>query len=196
MAEQTEPKRSEHSAQQANNEAHSHWTVLSADSSVAEVTPQGHLNIPGINDRTAGSTQVAANLIAMAPGAKAKGHVHLRHESVILVLYGHAVTFMGPKQTPTFQGPGDWLFIGMGVEHLPANLSEEEPVIATVFRADPKFIESLELRPYIDAIAENLLPALRAQHAAGTLSGSGQEYELSIAPLLERYRDTILNLQQ
>jgi len=141
-----------------------HWVVVSTGTFPMETSPQGHLTIPGVNDRTAGTTQLAANLVMMPPGATASGHVHHDHETIVYLLNGHAVTFMGTRQDPVVQGPGEFLFIPAGVAHLPANLSTHKPVLALVCRSDPKFYESLELLPDIDTIAHDLLPQLRRRH--------------------------------
>lgn len=159
-----------------SDDPHAHWQVIETGTYATEFTPQGHLNIPGVNDQTAGTKQIAANLVVMAPGVKAKGHVHHHHETIIFLLDGYAVTFMGPKQTPVIQRPGDFLYIPMGTEHLPANLSNTEPAIGLVCRADPKFYESLELLPYIDDIVERLLPELQAKHAAGELPADWKKH--------------------
>lgn len=164
-----------HVTDQDESNPHGHWKIIQTGTFATEVTPQGHQNIPGINDKTAGSTQIAANLVVMSPGAKAKGHVHNDHETIIFVLEGWSVTFMGPAMEPTTQGPGDFLFIPKGVEHLPANLSSTDPVIGLVCRADPKFYESLELLPHLDAIVADLLPKLQAKHEAGELPAGWKE---------------------
>lgn len=67
-----------------DSSSYGHWKIIQAASLATEITPQGHENIPGINDRTAGSTQIAANLVVMTPGIKAKGHVHKDHENYYL----------------------------------------------------------------------------------------------------------------
>lgn len=149
--------------------AHAHWKVVKTGSYETEITPQGHLNIPGVNDRTAGTLQLAANLVVMPPGEKAVGHVHNDHETIIFILQGWSVTFLGPQQEEVITGPGDFLFIPMGAEHLPANLSTTEPVVGLVCRSDPKFYESLELLPHIDDIVAGLLPKLQQKHEAGEL---------------------------
>lgn len=154
---------------------HTHWKIIQTGTFSTEITPQGHQNIPGVNDKTAGTTQLAANLVLMPPGERAKGHVHADHETIIFVLEGWAVTFMGPKMEATTQGPGDFLFIPKGVEHLPANLSTSEPVIGLVCRADPKFYESLELLPHLDDIVAGLLPKLQQEHEAGRLPEGWKE---------------------
>lgn len=155
---------------------HDHWKIIQTGAFTTEITPQGHQNIPGVNDQTAGSVQIAANLVMMPPGEKAKGHVHHDHETIIFILTGWAVTFMGPKMEPTYQKPGDFLFIPMGVEHLPANLSTTEPVVGLVCRADPKFYESLELLPHLDDIVAELLPKLQEKHDAGELPADWKEH--------------------
>ncbi|HSX27824.1 MAG TPA: cupin domain-containing protein [Candidatus Saccharimonadales bacterium] len=156
--------------QPTNDEStHAHWKFISTRGSKAVQTPQGHPALPGVTNITAGCTQLAVSLVVMPPGGKANGHLHTKHESVIFVLEGHVVTFMGKELEQAVQGPGDFLFIPAGMEHLPANLSMEKRVVAVVSRADPNFNESLELRPHMDEIAAELIPALRKKHEAGEL---------------------------
>jgi uncharacterized RmlC-like cupin family protein len=160
----------------ASEDVHAHWKVIETGSYQTEISPQGHDNIPGVNARTAGTTQIAANLVVMGPGVKAKGHIHHHHETIIFLLDGFAVTFMGPNQEPVIQRPGDFLFIPQGVEHLPANLSSTKPAIGLVCRSDPKFYESLELLPHIDEIVATLLPPLQAKHEAGELPADWKKH--------------------
>lgn len=82
---------------------------------------------------------------------------------------------MGSDMEPTTQGPGDFLFIPKGVEHLPANLNTTKPVVGLVCRADPKFYESLELLPHLDDIVVGLLPKLQEKHEAGELPRGWKE---------------------
>jgi len=163
-------------SQEPTTDVHAHWKIIETGTYQTEIAPQGHDNIPGVNDKTAGTTQLAANLVVMGPGVKAKGHVHHDHETIIFLLDGFAVTFMGPDQEPVIQRPGDFLFIPKGVEHLPANLSNEQPAVGLVCRSDPKFYESLELLPHIDEIAAKLLPELQAKHEAGELPADWREH--------------------
>ena len=162
--------------QNTESGAHAHWKLIETGTYATEIAPQGHSNIPGVNDHTAGTTQIAANLVVMEPGVKAKGHIHHDHETIIFLLDGFAVTFMGPKQEPVIQRPGDFLFIPKGVEHLPANLSNTQPAIGLVCRSDPKFYESLELLPHIDDIVAQLLPELQAKHEAGELPADWRKH--------------------
>lgn len=162
--------------QHTETDMHAHWKVIETGSYETEISPQGHDNIPGVNDQTAGTTQLAANLVVMGPGVKAKGHIHHDHETIIFLLDGFAVTFMGPEQEPVIQRPGDFLFIPKGVEHLPANLSSTQPAVGLVCRSDPKFYESLELLPYIDDIVAKLLPELQAKHEAGKLPADWRQH--------------------
>lgn len=162
--------------QKTDADVHAHWKVIETGTYETEISPQGHNNIPGVNDRTASTTQLAANLVVMGPGVKAKGHIHHDHETIIFLLDGFAVTFMGPKQQPVIQRPGDFLFIPKGVEHLPANLSHTRPAVGLVCRSDPKFYESLELLPYIDEIVATLLPELQAKHEAGELPADWRKH--------------------
>jgi len=145
------------------------WGVVKAGMFEAEVRPQKYFHLPGVNEATVGSEQIAVNLVVLPPGAVAKGHIHHAHETVIFVLDGWSLTFMGPKQELAVAGPGELLFIPKDVEHLAVNLSNTKPVVGLICRSDPKLYTSLELLPHIDEAVANKIEALRAQHEAGEL---------------------------
>jgi uncharacterized RmlC-like cupin family protein len=74
--------------------------------------------------------------------------VHEGHESAVFVLSGEAVMWHGERLEERMEiRAGDFVHIPAGVPHLPANLSESEPVVAVIVRNDPSEQESVVLRP-------------------------------------------------
>lgn len=145
-------------------------TVVSARSADTIVRgPQGQRFVIGVNHDIGGSEHLAGGLVAMTPGMMAKTHVHHRSESVIVVIEGWAATLIGPELTPTFQGPGDFLFIPEGVAHTGLNLSDTERCIAIELRTEKVFNEDVAPLPELMARAETVAAELRRKFAAGEL---------------------------
>lgn len=151
------------------------WKTIKAGMFEAEVRPQKYFHLPGVNEATVGSEQIAVNLVVLPPKAVAKGHVHHGHETVIFVLDGWSLTFMGPEQEYAVAGPGEFLFIPKGVEHLAANLSTTKPVVGLICRSDPQLYTDLELLPHIDKAVAEKIDVVRAQHEAGELPEGWKE---------------------
>ncbi len=103
---------------------------------------------PGISAESAGATGICMHLLTIPPGGRARGHYHERHETAIYVLSGEAEMWYGEglRERLTVRA-GDFLYIPAGVPHLPANLSQTEPVKAVVARTDPNEQESVVLVP-------------------------------------------------
>jgi uncharacterized RmlC-like cupin family protein len=151
------------------------WQVVKAGMFEAQVRPQKYLHLPGVNEATVGSEQIAVNLVVLPPGAVAKGHIHHSHETVIFVIDGWSLTFMGPTQEHAVAGPGELLFIPKDVEHLAVNLSNTKPVVGLICRSDPKLYTDLELLPHIDKAVADTIDALRVRHEAGDLPKGWKE---------------------
>ncbi len=107
---------------------------------------QGLAYFPGVSAESVGSTGLCMHLLTIPPGGRARGHYHERHETAIYVLSGEAEMWYGEglRERLTCQA-GDFLFIPAGVPHLPANLSQTDPVTAVVARTDPNEQESVVL---------------------------------------------------
>src|SRR5579862_298736 len=145
-------------------------TVVSArDAKSITRGPQGQRFVVGVNHDICGGEHIAGGLVAMTPGLMAKTHIHHRSESVIFVIEGWAATLVGPELAPTFQGPGDFLFIPPGVEHTGLNLSETDRCIAVELRTEKVFNEDVEPLPNLEARAKEIAAALRAQFKEGKL---------------------------
>jgi uncharacterized RmlC-like cupin family protein len=143
--------------------------TLPIRSMTPEAMPQGHPCIPGVNKRSAGTTQMGATIVMLQPGDSGHGHIHPSHESIIFILEGYGVTYMGPDAEPTFQRAGDFLFIPKGVEHVPANLSTTKRFVALTIRADAEPNEAVELVPGYDETIAKITPKLQKQFKEGTL---------------------------
>ena len=114
---------------------------------------QGLTFKPGISAQSVGAQGVYLELLTIPPGARAKAHKHVSHETAIYMISGEATTYWGERLENSFVGrAGDFVYIGANVPHLPVNTGKE-PAVAVVVRTDPNEQESLELLPDLDALA-------------------------------------------
>lgn len=120
---------------------------------------QGLSYFEGIAAQTVGSRGICMHLVTIPPGARAKAHMHEKHETAIYVLDGEAVTLHGDRlEERTATRAGDLFFIPAGVPHLPVNLSDR-PVLAVIARTDPNEQESVVLLPELERFADEALAA-------------------------------------
>jgi len=109
---------------------------------------QGLEYFEGISAESVGAKALCLHRLVLPPGARAEPHLHERHESAVFVLTGEAVMWHGERLEERMDiRAGDFVHIPAGVPHLPANLSESEPVVAVIARTDPNEQESVVLRP-------------------------------------------------
>jgi uncharacterized RmlC-like cupin family protein len=109
---------------------------------------QGLEYFEGISAESVGAQALCLHRLVLPPGARAEPHVHEGHESAVFVLSGEAVMWHGERLEERMEiRAGDFVHIPAGVPHLPANLSESEPVVAVIARTDPSEQESVVLRP-------------------------------------------------
>ncbi|MFZ1109588.1 MAG: cupin domain-containing protein [Rhodomicrobium sp.] len=124
---------------------------------------QGLTYVRGIAAETAGATGICMHLLTIPPGARAKAHLHEKHETAIYVLDGEAVTLYGDRlQHHVLSKAGDLVYIPAGLPHLPVNLSGN-PVSAVIARTDPSEQESVVLLPGLEAIAEEKIAGLKSE---------------------------------
>jgi uncharacterized RmlC-like cupin family protein len=159
------------------NMSQSKWKVVRAGMHEAAIRPQKYFHLPGVNKETVGSEQIAVNLVVLPPKAVARGHIHHKHETVIFVIRGWSLTFMGAGDEVAVAGPGEFLYISKDTGHLAVNLSDDEPVVGLICRSDPELYTNMELLPYLDEVAAAQIEELRALHAANELpKGWKEEY--------------------
>ena len=109
---------------------------------------QGLEYFEGVSAESADATGLCLHRLVLPPGARAEPHLHEEHESAVYVLSGEAVMWHGKRLEERMDmRAGDFVYIPAGVPHLPANLSESEPVVAVIARTDPSEQESVLLRP-------------------------------------------------
>jgi uncharacterized RmlC-like cupin family protein len=109
---------------------------------------QGLEYFEGISAESVGARALCLHRLVIPPGARAEPHLHEGHESAVFVLSGEAVMWHGERLEERMEiRAGDFVHIPAGVPHLPANLSESEPVVAVIARTDPSEQESVVLRP-------------------------------------------------
>ena len=91
----------------------------------------------GISRETAGSSELAMNLVVIPAGGAAEPHYHSGYETAIYILKGRVETRFGiGLKKSVINEAGDFLFIPPNVPHQPVNLSATEPAHAIVARTD------------------------------------------------------------
>lgn len=111
---------------------------------------QGLSYLHGISKETVGAEGICMHVLNMPPGARAKPHLHERHETAIYVLSGRIDAWYGQRlEHHVTASEGDLFYIPPGVPHLPANLTDA-PACAIVARTDPNEQESVVLLPHLD----------------------------------------------
>jgi len=129
---------------------------------------QGLTYFAGIASETVGSRAICMHLLTIPPGGRAKAHMHASHETAIYVLEGEAVALYGDRlEHHAITKAGDLFYIPAGVPHLPINMSDK-PISAVIARTDPNEQESVVLLPELEALAEEAIARLRAEHGAQT----------------------------
>jgi len=109
---------------------------------------QGLEYFEGVSAESAGAKGLCLHRLVLPPGARAEPHLHEEHESAVYVLSGEAVMWHGERLEKRMDvRAGDFVYIPAGVPHLPANLSESEPVVAVIARTDPNEQESVLVKP-------------------------------------------------
>lgn len=117
------------------------------------VSRQGLDQFEGVSAQSVGSRGLCAHLLAIPPGARAKAHRHVGHETAIYVLEGNAVVWFGENlESRAEAAAGDFVYISSGVPHVPINVSDTEWARAVVARTDPNEQESVELLPHLDEL--------------------------------------------
>jgi uncharacterized RmlC-like cupin family protein len=142
--------------------AHDKTVVVVRYEEVAAVMgPQNQRLVPCITSAMCGSTGISAGMVRMPPGAASKAHYHADSEIIVMCLRGHAATLIGPRLTPYFHGPGEFIYIPEGIVHVAVNLSDTEELHAVEMRTDPGFNDDLVLTPTFDGPVPELAALLR-----------------------------------
>ena len=117
------------------------------------VGKQGFSYAPAISAETVGAKALHMQLLTIPPGARAKAHKHVSHETSIYVLSGDAGMWYGERlEHHMITLPGDFIYIPADMPHLPYNRSQSEPCTAVIARTDPNEQESVFLMPELDLI--------------------------------------------
>jgi uncharacterized RmlC-like cupin family protein len=113
----------------------------------------------GIFAENSGATRLCLHTLRMPPGARAKVHLHARHETAIYLVAGSVSVFHGPGlRHRSEMAAGDYLYIPADCPHLPVNTGDVE-AFAVLARTDPNEQESVVLLPSLEAGVEDLLSA-------------------------------------
>jgi len=100
----------------------------------------------GVSAESAGSLGLCLHTVTIAPGARARPHLHQHHESAVYVLSGEAGMWFGEGlRQHVWLRAGDFLYIPANVPHLPYNPSDSVPCVGVIARTDPNEQESVTL---------------------------------------------------
>lgn len=146
------------------------WRLITLAEAASERGPQDQLLFPVVNTALAGSRQLSTGMVFMPPSKVSRLHLHEDHEIIIVVLEGYAATLMGPQLEPLVHGPGDFVFIPKGVEHVAINLSQETRVVALEARSDPDFNSDVVVLPGKEKRIAKIANTLRRRFVAGKLA--------------------------
>jgi uncharacterized RmlC-like cupin family protein len=112
---------------------------------------QGLAYFAGVSAETAGSRGLCLHMVTIPPLARAKPHLHERHESAVYVLSGEAGMWYGEGlREHVWLHARDFLYVPANTPHLPYNPSESEACVGLVARTDPNEQESVTLLPVSD----------------------------------------------
>ncbi|MCW5981177.1 MAG: cupin domain-containing protein [Bryobacteraceae bacterium] len=112
---------------------------------------QGLEYFNGISTETAGSKGLCMHMVTIPPLARAKPHLHERHETAIYVLSGEAAMWYGEGlREHLVVKAGDYLYIPANMPHLPYNPSDSVSCVGLLARTDPNEQESVVLLEVAD----------------------------------------------
>ena len=110
----------------------------------------------GVSAASAGATALCLEVASLPPGARARAHLHERHESAAYVVSGAITVWFGEGLARKVTArAGEFLFVPPGVAHLPMNASESEPAVAVLARTDPHENESAVPLPHLDRLVSS-----------------------------------------
>ena len=91
----------------------------------------------GMSGKNVGSTKLSINVATIPPGGVAFAHIHDGFELMLYILEGNVRHEFGHKCKEVLENEaGDFIFIKSGVPHEVINMSDTEPVVAFVARAN------------------------------------------------------------
>ncbi|WP_115050282.1 cupin domain-containing protein [Xanthomonas arboricola] len=120
--------------------------------SEATLAEQGVHYAMGICAQSVGATHLSLHVVTIAPGGRARPHLHALHETAIYALTGVSKVWHGAAlEHHDVVAPGDFLYIPAGTPHQPYN-DGTEPAVVLVARTDPNMHESVVLLPELDGL--------------------------------------------
>ena len=113
-------------------------TVRIVPTGTRTVSRQGLDQFEGVSAQSADSVGLCAHLLEIPPGARAKAHRHVAHETAIYVIEGETEVWYGEDlESHAPAVAGDFVYIPPGVPHVPVNTSDTVWAKAVVARTDP-----------------------------------------------------------
>jgi uncharacterized RmlC-like cupin family protein len=143
--------------------------VLSPYESTIEIGAQAQRLCHVLSKKTVDCRHISAGLIVMPPHKVARPHLHQAHEMVLFIVEGWGAALVGPTLAPIYHGPGDFIYIPAGVEHLGINLSRTDRIVIAEIRTDPYFNADVVLLPALEEKAQQIAADLRTQFATGEI---------------------------
>lgn len=105
----------------------------------------------GVFAENSGAQALCLHTLRIPPGARAKVHLHARHETAIYLIAGTVSVLHGRGlRHRTEMLAGDFLYIPADCPHLPVNTGAVE-AFAVLARTDPNEQESVVLLPSLEA---------------------------------------------
>ncbi len=106
----------------------------------------------GISAETVGATVINLQLVTIAPGAKAKTHMHAGHETAIYALTGVSHVWYGSRlEEHAIVAPGDFFTYRLVYHISLITILMNQPVVL-VARSDPNDQESVIMLPELDVL--------------------------------------------
>jgi uncharacterized RmlC-like cupin family protein len=143
--------------------------VISPYEAKIEVGAQSQRLSRAMADDTAGCQHISGGLIIMPPKKIARPHIHKDNEIVLFIVEGWGAALIGPDMEPMFHGPGDFLYIPAGLEHVGINLSSTDRIVLAEIRTDPKFNEDVIVLPELEERAQKTADELWKKFEAGEI---------------------------
>jgi uncharacterized RmlC-like cupin family protein len=132
---------------------HSKPSCRVVDPGAEFIGKQSLLYAAGISAESVGAQGIHLQVVTIPPGGRAKAHQHDGHETAIYILGGESGMWYGKKLEERLSArAGNFIYIPVGMPHLPYNLSATENCVAIVARTDPNEQESVVLLPELDGI--------------------------------------------
>lgn len=117
------------------------------------VSAQGTTYAAGISAETVHSRSLFLGIVSLEPGQRTRAHTHELHESAFYLLEGDDVELWSGEnlQHCDKAKAGDFLYIPAKLPHVAVNRSATKKAVFVGARNEPTAMESVMMRPELDA---------------------------------------------